>query len=97
MFSRSFFVETGSSQTGQAIKVQWRDNMAFAEPPRIIPYDRRDYTKLEAHLDLKRFNPAAKFTPDFIGLLKRRAWDIAALHNVQVFFNGKPVRFDNLR
>lgn len=65
------------------------------EAPRTTVYDKRSYTKVQAALDMQRFR-LAKFSADFIGMLERRAWDIAALHNMNVIFNERPIQFANL-
>jgi hypothetical protein len=60
-----------------------------------MPYNKRDYTKVRAIFDLPRFR-LTKFSQDFIGLLERRAWDIAAMHRVKIIFNGRLRQFDGL-
>ncbi len=88
LFSRYFYVETGNKNKKTALKIDWRNNMSKMDPPQTRPYMKIDYTKISAALDLSRFG-IKKLSPEFIGLLQRRAYDIAGLNRIKVYFNEK--------
>jgi hypothetical protein len=53
-----------------------------------MPYDKCDYTKFKATLDLPRFR-LSKLSQDFLALIERRAWDVAAINGRKVIFNSR--------
>lgn len=88
IFSRHFYVETGNKDRKMAIKVDWKNNMSKMENVQIRPYNKIDYTKISAALHIHKFG-IKRLSPDFIGLLQRRAYDIAGLNRLKIYFNEK--------
>ena len=62
----------------------------------ISSYKGKDYTCVSWESDLPRFGMTS-FTPDVIGLLKKRAYDLAGIFNskIKVFLNGEQIKIPN--
>ncbi|XP_055544705.1 DNA topoisomerase 2 [Wyeomyia smithii] len=90
IFSTKFTVETATRQYKKCFKQTWGDNMSKATEPKIKDdYTGDDYTKITFSPDLKKFK-MEKLDDDIVGLLSRRAFDVAAsTRGVSVFLNGK--------
>lgn len=90
IFSTKFTVETATRQYKKCFKQSWGDNMSKATEPKIREdYTGDDYTKITFSPDLKKFK-MEKLDDDIVGLLSRRAFDVAAsTRGVSVFLNGK--------
>ncbi|XP_058818092.1 DNA topoisomerase 2 [Topomyia yanbarensis] len=90
IFSTKFVVETGTKQYKKCFKQTWADNMGKAGEPKIREdFSGDDYTKITFSPDLKKFK-MEKLDDDIVGLMSRRAFDVAAsTRGVSVFLNGK--------
>ncbi|XP_053662617.1 DNA topoisomerase 2 [Anopheles marshallii] len=92
IFSTKFTVETASKQYKKCFKQSWGDNMSKATEPKIKEdFYGDDYTKITFSPDLTKFK-MEKLDDDIVGLLSRRAYDVAAsTRGVTVFLNGQRV------
>ncbi|XP_052896689.1 DNA topoisomerase 2 isoform X2 [Anopheles moucheti] len=92
IFSTKFTVETASKQYKKCFKQSWGDNMSKATEPKIKEdFFGDDYTKITFSPDLTKFK-MEKLDDDIVGLLSRRAYDVAAsTRGVTVFLNGQRV------
>ncbi|XP_050072339.1 DNA topoisomerase 2 [Anopheles maculipalpis] len=92
IFSTKFTVETASKQYKKCFKQSWGDNMSKATEPKIKEdFFGDDYTKITFSPDLTKFK-MEKLDDDVVGLLSRRAYDVAAsTRGVTVFLNGQRV------
>lgn len=90
IFSTKFTVETATRQYKKCFKQTWGENMLKATEPKIKEdYTGEDYTKITFCPDLKKFK-MEKLDDDIVGLMSRRAFDVAAsTRGVSVFLNGK--------
>lgn len=90
IFSTKFTVETATKQYKKCFKQTWADNMSKASEPKLKEdYSGDDYTKVTFSPDLKKFK-MEKLDDDIVGLMSRRAFDVAAsTRGVSVFLNGK--------
>ncbi|XP_049538029.1 DNA topoisomerase 2 [Anopheles darlingi] len=92
IFSTKFTVETATKQYKKCFKQTWGDNMSKASEPKIKEdFNGEDYTKITFSPDLSKFK-MEKLDDDIIGLLSRRAFDVAAsTRGVAVYLNGSRV------
>ncbi|XP_035780971.1 DNA topoisomerase 2-like [Anopheles albimanus] len=92
IFSTKFTVETATKQYKKCFKQTWGDNMAKASEPKIKEdFHGEDYTKITFSPDLTKFK-MEKLDDDIVGLLSRRAFDVAAsTRGVAVYLNGTRV------
>uniref|UniRef100_A0A182MZ68 DNA topoisomerase 2 n=1 Tax=Anopheles dirus TaxID=7168 RepID=A0A182MZ68_9DIPT len=92
IFSTKFTVETASKQYKKCFKQTWGDNMSKASEPKIKEdFHGNDYTKITFSPDLAKFK-MEKLDDDIVGLLSRRAYDVAAsTRGIAVFLNGERV------
>ncbi|XP_058125449.1 DNA topoisomerase 2 isoform X1 [Anopheles ziemanni] len=92
IFSTKFTVETASKQYKKCFKQTWGDNMSKASEPKIKEdFHGEDYTKITFSPDLSKFK-MEKLDDDIVGLLSRRAYDVAAsTRGVAVFLNGQRI------
>eukprot|EP01135_Chromosphaera_perkinsii_P010658 Nk52_evm58s2192 gene=Nk52_evmTU58s2192 len=93
IFSKEFIVETSDSSSGQKFKQVFSNNMSVIGKPKITK-SKDDYTCITFTPDLEKFG-MTQLDSGFIGLLRRRAYDVAGcLRGVKVFLNGEklPVR-----
>ncbi|KAK2724992.1 DNA topoisomerase 2-like [Artemia franciscana] len=89
IFSNRFVVETSTKQYKRHFKQVWTDNMTKTTDPKIKDATGEDYTKITFSPDLKKFK-MEKLDKDIVGLMSRRAFDVAASsRGVKVFLNGK--------
>lgn len=89
IFSTEFTLETSSKEYGKAFKQTWINNMTKDKEPQIVKATSDDYTKITFKPDLTKFK-MKELDDDIIGLMSRRAYDIAgATKGVKVFLNGK--------
>ncbi|KAK5978496.1 DNA gyrase/topoisomerase IV A subunit [Trichostrongylus colubriformis] len=89
IFSTEFTLETSSKEFGKAFKQTWINNMTKDKDPQIVKATGDDYTKVTFKPDLKKFK-MSELDDDIIGLMSRRAYDIAgSTKGVKVFLNGK--------
>lgn len=91
IFSSKFIVETADSSRGLRYKQEFRNNMSAKDEPRISPYDGSDFTCVTFYPDLARFK-MDQLDEDIIGLLSKRAYDIAATGGkMRVHLNGQRI------
>mmetsp|Transcript_14684 Transcript_14684/g.46127 ORF Transcript_14684/g.46127 Transcript_14684/m.46127 type:complete len:1304 (-) Transcript_14684:1089-5000(-) len=79
IFSTSFTVETADSSTGKKLKQTWVKNMSktVGEAQISTHKGKKDFTRVSFTPDLKRFKMDC-LDDDVVGLLSRRAYDVAA-------------------
>ena len=79
IFSTSFTVETADSSTGKKLKQTWVKNMSKTVGDAQISTHKgkKDFTRVSFTPDLKRFKMDS-LDDDVVGLLSRRAYDVAA-------------------
>ncbi|KAG1697693.1 DNA topoisomerase 2-beta [Nymphon striatum] len=95
VFSTEFTVETACNEYGKKFKQVWTNNMTKTKEPKIMPHKGDDYTKVTFKPDLRKFNMES-LDKDIIGLLSRRAYDIAGcIRGIKVFLNGKRLAVKN--
>lgn len=91
IFSTKFTVETSSYEYRQNFKQTWGSNMTKASEPKVKDSSGNDFTKITFCPDLSKFK-MEKLDDDIVGLMSRRAFDIAAsTRGVKVFLNGTRV------
>ncbi|KAG5882166.1 hypothetical protein JTB14_002890 [Gonioctena quinquepunctata] len=89
IFSTKFTVETSSKEYKRQFKQTWGGNMTKASEAKVKPSSGDDYTKITFSPDLTKFK-MEKLDEGIVGLMSRRAFDIAAsTRGVKVFLNGK--------
>lgn len=97
IFSNEFIVETASRKYKQSFKQTWANNMAKASEPKLSDFRGEDFTKITFTPDLTKFK-MEKLDEDIIGLMSRRAFDIAASsRGVSVFLNGTKLSIKNFK
>lgn len=82
VFSTQFDVECVDTESGKFFKQTFRNNMAVKDEPVIknltkAQQKKGDYVKISFAPDLKRFKMTC-LDDDIVGLMKRRAYDVAA-------------------
>ncbi|WKX97267.1 hypothetical protein Q1695_013154 [Nippostrongylus brasiliensis] len=91
IFSTEFTLETSSKEFGKAFKQTWINNMTKDKEPQIVKATSDDYTKVTFKPDLSKFK-MQQLDDDIIGLMSRRAYDIAgSTKGVKVFLNGRVI------
>lgn len=66
--------------------------MEVVKEPQELKYDKRDYTKVGFTIDMERVcGKSKKISANFMGLMERRAYDIAGLLRVKVTFNSRQI------
>lgn len=97
IFSTKFTVETASKQSKKNFKQTWGSNMGKASEPKIKPHDKGDdFTKVTFSPDLSKFG-MDKLDDDIVGLMSRRAFDVAACTGVKVYLNGKKLPVSKMK
>ena len=100
IYSTRFDVEICDLVRKKKYFQRFTNNMFDKEEPIITPTDKNDesYTKITFVPDYKRFG-LKNLTPDMVGLMKRRVYDIAGTtsENVGVFLNGKRLDIKNFK
>ncbi|KAK4872667.1 hypothetical protein RN001_014696 [Aquatica leii] len=97
IFSNKFIVETASKEYKKQFKQTWGSNMTKASEPKIKEFFGEDYTKITFSPDLHKFK-MDKLDDDIVGLMSRRAFDVAAsTRGVKVFLNGKRLPVKNFK
>lgn len=97
IFSTKFTVETAAKQYKRQFKQTWGANMSKASEPKIKDFFGEDYTKITYCPDLQKFK-MDKLDEDIVGLLSRRAFDVAAsTRGVKVFLNDKKISVKNFK
>jgi DNA topoisomerase-2 len=93
IFSNKFIVETVDGESNKKYYQEFTDNMSNKTEPVVTKTKSSDkpYTKITYFPDFKRFGMKKGLTPDVIGLLKKRAYDVAACTNsdVKVYLNDE--------
>jgi len=85
-------IETVDAKTGQKYIQEFKDNLNIIEKPKITKCKSKPYTSVSFKPDFKRLGIEG-FDKDFIALLRRRVYDIAAVTNksIKVKYNSTPV------
>lgn len=85
-------IETVDAKTGQKYVQEFKDNLNIIEKPKITKCKSKPYTSVSFKPDFKRLGIEG-FDKDFIALLRRRVYDIAAITNksIKVKYNSSPV------
>lgn len=97
IFSTKFTIETASNEYKQQFKQTWGSNMTKASEPKVKDFRGSDFTKVTFCPDLEKFK-MEKLDDGMIGLMSRRAYDIAAsTRGVKVFLNGKRLPIKNFK
>ncbi|XP_065160215.1 DNA topoisomerase 2 isoform X2 [Atheta coriaria] len=98
IFSKKFIVETSSREYKRKFKQTWTDNMGATKEASVSENARdTDYTKITFYPDLSKFS-MEKLDDDIVGLMRRRAYDVAAsTRGVKVFLNGERLSVKNFK
>lgn len=85
-------IETVDAKTGQKYVQEFKDNLNIIEKPKITKCKSKPYTTVSFKPDYKRLN-IDTLSPDFIALLKRRVYDIAATtdKSIKVKYNSNAI------
>ena len=85
-------IETVDAKTGQKYVQEFKDNLNVIEKPQITKCKNKPYTSVSFKPDYKRLKIDG-LTPDFIALLKRRVYDIAATtdKSIKVKYNSNSI------
>jgi DNA topoisomerase-2 len=85
-------IETVDAKTGQKYVQEFKDNLNVIEKPKITKCKNKPYTTVSFKPDYKRLNIDG-LSPDFIALLKRRVYDIAATtdKSIKVKYNSNSI------
>ena len=85
-------IETVDAKTGQKYIQEFKDNLNIIEKPKITKCKNKPYTSVSFKPDFKRLGIDG-FDKDFIALLKRRVYDIAAVtsKSIKVKYNSTPI------
>lgn len=92
VFSKRFTVET-VSPSGSKYKQVFEDNMSKINKPKITKFSGKPYTLITFEPDFERLNMPRKITPEVMGIIKRRAYEISvtSYDPVKVHFNKSVV------
>lgn len=97
IFSTKFTVETAAKEYKKQFKQTWGSNMTKASDPKVKDFIGEDFTKITFSPDLEKFK-MDKLDEGIVGLMSRRAFDIAASsRGVKVFLNGQKVPVKNFK
>lgn len=97
IFSNKFTVETSSREYRKQFKQTWGSNMTKASEPKVKDASGEDFTKITFMPDLSKFK-MEKLDQDIVGLMCRRAYDVAAsARGVKVFLNNKRLPIKNFK
>ena len=85
-------IETVDAKTGQKYVQEFKDNLNVIEKPQITKCKNKPYTSVSFKPDYNRLKIDG-LTPDFIALLKRRVFDIAATtdKSIKVKYNSNSI------
>jgi DNA topoisomerase-2 len=85
-------IETVDAKTGQKYVQEFKDNLNVIEKPHITKCKNKPYTSVSFKPDYKRLKING-LSPDFIALLKRRVYDIAAIthKSIKVKYNANAI------
>ena len=85
-------IETVDAKTGQKYVQEFKDNLNIIEKPQITKCKNKPYTSVSFKPDYKRLKIDG-LSPDFIALLKRRVYDIAAIthKSIKVKYNANSI------
>nr|MBE5727549.1 topoisomerase 2 [Cucujiformia] len=97
IFSTKFTVETASQEYKRQFKQTWGSNMTKASEAKIKDFSGQEFTKITFSPDLEKFK-MTELDEGIVGLLSRRAFDIAAsTKGVKVFLNGTRIPIKNFK
>jgi len=95
VFSTYFQVETVDRHRQLYYQQTFEENMKVIHPPVITPWEGKDsapFTKISMYPDFSRFQMERGWTSSMYSIVRRRAFDLAALMpRVQITFNGEVV------
>jgi len=97
IFSSSFTVETVDAKRHLKFKQTWTQNMSFTKPPKITETNSsaKPFTCITFTPDYARFRMALPLSNDIQCLFLKRAFDMAALSNITVFYNNVKIPIKN--
>jgi DNA topoisomerase-2 len=89
LFSNMMQITTVDSKRKKKYTQIFRNNMSIVEDAVITKCSKKPFTEVIFYPELSRFN-MTEFDDDFISLIKRRTYDVAALthESVSVYFNN---------
>ena len=92
-------IETIDHRRGLKYVQQFHNNLETIDKPQITKCKNKPYTKVSFKPDYKRLLLDSGITPDIMGLLKRRIYDIAAVtdKSVKVKFNSNGISVKNFQ
>ena len=97
MFSRQFVVECADPNARKGFIQVCTKNRSVVEPPQIKAYrGKKGYTKIRWYPDFERFGLIG-YTPEWVRLFKKHAYDCAMVTGIGVIFNGQRIRTTNLK
>lgn len=97
IFSTKFTVETACKEYKRSFKQTWQENMTKTSEAKIKHFDGEDFTCVTFQPDLAKFT-MEKLDRDIMGLLTRRAYDVAgSCRGVKVMLNGKKLAVNGFR
>lgn len=86
IFSKEFIVETLDSKRGKSFRQRFYNNMRNSDEPVVTDApNKKSYTKISFKPDLERFG-LENLSDDFVLLIKKRAYDMAMLSDLNVYF-----------
>ncbi len=97
IYSTEFHIDIGDPESKKRYQQKCEKNMTKINKPKITKYDKNvGYVKITIFPDLKRFK-LTEMTDDFINIITRRVYDIAANtpKHVKVFLNTKQIWVKN--
>ena len=101
IFSKKFIIETVDIKNKKKYYQEFSDNMSKKTEPIVTNLGKKDtpYTKITILPDYERFGMKKGLSNDVIGLLKKRAYDIAACtdKNVKVYLNGELLKIKSFQ
>ena len=108
VFSKRFVVECVDTESNQHFYQVFRENMSFPEEPVIRKLSKKekkegDFVQISFSPDLERFNMPDGLDPDTVGLLSKRAYDIAGSmghskgKRLSVYLNGKKLAVNSFK
>lgn len=97
IFSLEFKIECGDPVKGKKYVGIYRDNKTKIENPIITDYSgKTGYTKITFRPDFKRFG-FKYYTPEWIDLFRKHAYDCAMVTKIPVYFNGTRIVIGSLK
>ena len=97
IFSKQLTVDLVDGVRGKKYVQTWEDNMTAVKPPKITSVKSKPYVSVSWTPDFHRFG-LTHFTPDMLGIFRRRATDLAMTvgKDVKVYWNKTVVKCRDL-